>query len=312
MSSIQSYKLILVTGCPRSGTTAIGKVLSFGKSTSLLYEPFNRFIGLKGINTSFMIPGIEPLTETQTDSYYNHLKKLNLSYKKSSYKPHGSYYKRKLKKIIGERGIISYYQCKLNPWLETIIWKDPIAVFFSGYLLNKSDIQIVVTTRSPLAVAGSFKRLNWSYSLEEIFNRVIKINPQIKYLSKYIGTENSAKNSAILWTMIYSTILYWIEDTHRSIYLVNPESILQNPLLNYNKLYSQLSLNWNKKIGNKINKFHSNNQKGYPSKNKTHDFRRYPDTFNTYYKKILTDDEYHFINSLTSELWASLKASCFI
>ena len=42
-------QLVLVTGSPRSGTTAVGQMLALGRGVGTLHEPFNRLVGLKEI-----------------------------------------------------------------------------------------------------------------------------------------------------------------------------------------------------------------------------------------------------------------------
>lgn len=44
---------ILVTGCPRSGTTFLGKVLSFPTEVGYIREPFNRDFGLDDLEYEF-------------------------------------------------------------------------------------------------------------------------------------------------------------------------------------------------------------------------------------------------------------------
>ena len=50
-------RLILVTGVPRSGTTAVGQMLSLAAGAGALHEPFNYHSGLRHIANYFEIPG---------------------------------------------------------------------------------------------------------------------------------------------------------------------------------------------------------------------------------------------------------------
>ena len=49
--------LILVTGMPRSGTTAVGEVLSTAAGTAVLHEPLNYLVGLSDVPHYFAFPG---------------------------------------------------------------------------------------------------------------------------------------------------------------------------------------------------------------------------------------------------------------
>ncbi len=50
----------MVTSCPRSGTIAVGRMLSFGRGVCALPEPFNYHVGLREMERYFEIPGWLP------------------------------------------------------------------------------------------------------------------------------------------------------------------------------------------------------------------------------------------------------------
>src|SRR6185437_8497572 len=47
-------KHILVTGCPRSGTTFLGRVLALPNEVCYVSEPFNKDFGLAGLDKQFV------------------------------------------------------------------------------------------------------------------------------------------------------------------------------------------------------------------------------------------------------------------
>ena len=56
-------RLVLVTGTPRSGTTAVGSILAAAPGARELYEPFNRHVGMVEVDVDFPVVGAGTLDE---------------------------------------------------------------------------------------------------------------------------------------------------------------------------------------------------------------------------------------------------------
>lgn len=60
-----SRTLILVTGPPRSGTTAVGSAIAKSKDCVSLHEPMNKHTGDKCINRYFELPGYNDFSQKE-------------------------------------------------------------------------------------------------------------------------------------------------------------------------------------------------------------------------------------------------------
>ena len=85
-------KPIIISGIPRSGTTALGRILSSIEGFSMIYEPFNLNQGIKDIQFNYPYPG-KNISIKQFQSIFNNLIQFKSSFKKG-YLKHDSFIKR--------------------------------------------------------------------------------------------------------------------------------------------------------------------------------------------------------------------------
>lgn len=163
-------RLILVTGAPRSGTTAVGQYLGWAERTATLYEPMNYDTGDKCIQRYFEVPGSDEFSFQDFDDLVSRVSRLRLNLKSGIFS--GESLRRVLlKTFVGSQSRQSYARARIDPRCQTIIWKDPIAVFAARRLTEQFRVPVVVTPRPPVAVVASFKRLNWQFDVKNISER---------------------------------------------------------------------------------------------------------------------------------------------
>lgn len=304
-------RLILVTGTPRSGTTAVGLNLSMGKGVRTLYEPFSKKAGMVEINNHFEVPGSEIFPYSKLDLCIKKLKCLDLKLKPGIF-PKDTGFNKLVKFIVGGRSKFYYRVCKYDPFVHTVIWKDPLACFTSEYVAKFHDIDVIVTCRNPWAVAASFKRLGWSFDLPEIQSRLAEVNPfkiQIPEAKDMINIHPSVLNASVLWYLVNSVLLSWKEQ--QKIQFVNLDSIIINPVKAYKTIYEKLDLDFNTSIQNKIQKnYNSISDKISPDLNQTHDWNRNVLSVNTYWDKLLSEEEVRLVGQINNDLWQALQAEC--
>ncbi len=163
-------KIVFVTGLPRSGTTVVGDILGAGPRAISLYEPMNPQSGDVRFNEFFPIPRTGPFPEPALDDYLVDLQALRLRLRPGVF-PHERGLRALAKRLVGGRSRVSLRRSRLRPRAETLICKDPFALFCIPELLAR-DIPVVYTYRPPEAIAASFKRLHWTYPVDLIAERL--------------------------------------------------------------------------------------------------------------------------------------------
>jgi hypothetical protein len=310
-------RLILVTGTPRSGTTALGHHLALGRGIRTLYEPFGIYAGMVEIKQYFEIPGTHSFSTKQMDDCIANLQSLNLTLNPGIY-PRNKGWMRWIKSISGGRSQLYYRLCKVDPFLHTVIWKDPFACFATDYVTKQHDVDAIVTFRNPWAVAASFKRLNWSFDLESLQERLNELNLSVPGLSQMAGNQDSSEihssvdNVNRLWHIIHAVLLSW-KKKNSKINFVNLDNLISDPIAAYKMLYHAVNLDFNTKIENKIKIIYSNaSNKTQPSDRQVHDWNRDISKINQYWKNLLTQAEIDLIQTSNNDLWQKLQSECLL
>jgi Sulfotransferase domain len=310
-------RLILVTGTPRSGTTALGHHLALGKGVRTLYEPFGIYAGMVEIKQYFEIPGTQSFTTQQLDECITKLQTLNLNLNLGIY-PKNKGWMRSVKSIFGGRSQLYYRLCKADPFLHTIIWKDPFACFATDYITAQHDVDAIVTYRNPWAVAASFKRLNWSFDLENLQARLNELNLSVPGLHQIAHNKDSSEisssveNGSMLWHIIHSVLLGW-KMKNPKINFVNLDNLISDPIAAYKIIYNAVELDFSPQIENKIKTSYSkSSNKIQPSDRRVHDWNRDLSKINQYWKNLLTQSEIDLIHNLNNDLWKKLQPECLL
>ncbi len=308
-------RLILVTGCSRSGTTAIGSNLALAPHTRYIYEPFNSQTGLSCINTHFPVPGSTEFPIELFDECVERIKRLNLKLKRGVL-ARDTGWRRLFKTYIGSRTRLSYLSCRFDPFLQTIIWKDPLAAFAVDALARRHSIPVVVTVRPPIAVSASFKRMAWTPRVAELNRRLNEVGLDFAgaYIRRYKDNlDQPAIASAILWQMVYTALLH-VHPHANVTYFVDVRDFIDSPAARYRHLYNLLDLPWSDKIQAAIEHRHVDRgvdrAKVEQLPQRAHVAKRNLQQINEYGRKLLTPEEVQVIEDVTSGVWPDVQAAC--
>lgn len=312
---MSEYKTILVTGCPRSGTTPVGSNLALAPGARYLYEPFNPSYGLRTISRFYEVPGANGFSMERLDGCIAAIRQLRLDLKRFNW-PRETPARRLLKRVVGGRAQLSYLLCRLDWTLDTVIWKDPIACFATAAVVDRHRIPVVVTVRPPAAVAASYKRLQWEPGVFAVVRSLSQVGIEYPDLLHHYGrhAENPVIGAALLWWVVYATLLRWAESRPLIRFLSLQESI-DRPIDVYRDFYRFLGLRWTPRVERKLTK-QSLSQTGRepipdrPLPKRAHIARRRLDEINTYGSKLLTSVEAAIIEEMTSDLWSQVSAAC--
>lgn len=271
-------KNILVTGCRRSGTTFLGRVLSLDKHISYLSEPFNPDYGIKGLNEINISPYYkkENTKEEKIDlleKYFNlkdvdfkfmfngeDFKRLNFILNLFQNKTNEDFYKRLGRIIFKNRAKLTYFKAKVNPFRKNILVKDPHAALSSKYLTDKFNLKTVFIIRHPAAFYYSMKKQKWGYPIQNFLNQEDLINDYlIQYkneLTNLVGDNNLQNRIIVEWKIINKLLLEYSKENPDFI-MIKHKDICLNPVSTAKKIYDELGINFNQSVENKIKRMTS-------------------------------------------------------
>jgi hypothetical protein len=308
-------KVILLTGCPRSGTTPVGSNLALAPGARYLYEPFNPNFGLRVISRFYEVPGANTFSIETFDDCVDAIRRVRLDLRRGRF-PREKGLRLLLKRLLGSRSHWAYLKCRLDWSLDTVIWKDPTACFAAKAAIDHHQIPVVVTVRPAAAVAASYKRMQWGSGIVKILASLEQIGIDYSSLMADYGKhlESHATGAALLWYVAYQTLLEWAE-TRPLICFVNLQDTIDHPVEMYSDLCERLGLVWTPSVADKLRRRYlsQTEAKQKPSQalpQRAHVSGRSLSDVNTYGKKLLTAEELRIIEEMTTELWLRLKAAC--
>lgn len=294
---MRQRRLILVTGAPRTATTPVGNLLAQCQGTVSLYEPLGP-TGLSWIREAFPMVGrrlgIEP---DQLATLLGQLRDVRLGKLKPQTRPGAAASLRS--RLLGSRTLHSARIAKLQPWARTVIWKDPHAIMMVPDLVD-SDVEVVVTARTPWAHAASYKRLGWHSKAAEIYPRWATRFGDCKTCETFLDrTGDSVVSAALLWRMSYLPLIRTQSLTQ--VHLITSEALERDERSTYFELLEQLGLTPTRGVERTLAKPRRDAAASGPNK-KTHDWKRSVASLNRYWQEVLSGDDLGNIHAITGDV----------
>jgi hypothetical protein len=313
MIDLNGYRLILVTGSPRSGTTAVGDKLSLPISTGYLHEPFNVAVGIRDVENQFEAVGARNFSTERLDAIMRGIATLRLRWK-SGVRPTDQGVDRLIKHFLGGRARVSFLRCLANPVLDTIIWKDPLAVLLVNEVSAGYGVPVVVTARPPEAIAASYVRMGWRPRIDDLLDTFSQLGWSDNQLASQFGCEfgRPAVAAAALWWLIYSKLTEWGAKSS-NIHFVSIQDIVENPVQMYKHLYKLLNLPWSERISRRIQKTYeqsSTKNRSTQLPNVAHVKHRNLNAVNIYGSELVTSADMELIYNMTRTLWIDVQRLC--
>ena len=245
-------KHILVTGCPRSGTTFLGTVLALPPEVGYIREPFNRQYGLDGLSHDFtyLYPGMR-----DEEFYGDLIQKLvegRASFQRLPLKAEPT--KRQLGRLLFKSGSnFTYLKAKYHPATRRYLLKDPMATLASQYFHRRFDMEVVVIVRHPIPILTSMRRVGTDHDLTDLISQ-----PRLyqKYLKPILGKTDINRlplleRQALLWTSLNLVLSDFVRNNPDFIVLRHKD-IASKPFENFKRLYSRLGLEYTDTVDRRI------------------------------------------------------------
>ena len=306
---VAEMRIILVPGSPRSGTTAVGRNLALPPTVGSLYEPFNVHAGLKEIQHQFEIVGANNFTAERLAAVVDRIEHLRLPSWKAPVRPTDNVIRRLLKHVVGGLGRQSYLKCRLNPFINTLVWKDPLAAFVAKEVAQRYGMPVLVTVRPPQAVAASFKRMNWKPDPNAIVDAFGQVGWDDHGLRNQFGSRfhEPTVAAAAVWWLVYCKLVDWAPSC-ANIHFVSVQDLVKDPIGMYQALYAKFELPWSSRIEKSVRSEYSQEhgaETNLPAK--PHIKKRSIKDINVYGSSLLSDTEKNIIREMTDGLWQHMK-----
>ncbi|RMF06476.1 MAG: sulfotransferase [Candidatus Neomarinimicrobiota bacterium] len=242
---------LLVTGCPRSGTTWVGKTLALHPDMGYLQEPFNndhnqgrvpgkwphRFFYIHSGNAGTFRPLVEQLFHF---TYYP----VPGLFARQSWRDRAMHLK-------------EFCLWTRARWMaKRPLIKDPFAFFSTPWLVREMGVKPIILIRHPAAVISSIKRLNWNLRFDHFLEQPELMQDWLWDLAEEIQSVSTSQagflaKGIVFWKLFYQTVIKW-ETRYPDWIFLKHEDLSRHPVAEFAQLYQKLGLKFDPSIRRKI------------------------------------------------------------
>lgn len=196
---------------------------------------------------------------------------------------------------------IRYRASKMRPLV-----KDPLALFSSEWLAAEFGMQIVIMVRSAVAFVSSIKRLNWGFDYErnwlaqDLLMRDLLGHRADEYRG-YQGEVDIVGEGIVIWNSIYDVVDQF-RTRHPEWSFVKYESLADDPVAGFERLYGTLGLTWSPAVAGKIGEQNSAKNPGEVPIWKRRAVKRDSAAAKTTWQTRLTPEEIERVRTGTQEV----------
>ena len=250
---------IIISGSHRSGSTWLGKMISFSEKVCYIHEPLNK---AHRPEIKYWFPYISDHNESMYRNYLNDVFTYNFHLLKNLFK------------LRTPRQVKSFYYNLKSSYhshgkeLRPLV-KDPLAIFSLEWLFKTYNAQIIVLIRGPLPFVSSLKQLNWTHPFEDFVKQpelLKKFDVDLqKQIMEYAKTKKDVVDQAILlWNSVNGYIYHYYYPKYQNNekwLFIKHEDISTNPMHYFEQIFSFLNIRFTKKIKNIIEDFTNENNR---------------------------------------------------
>lgn len=274
VDKIQNW--MFVTGVPRSGTTFVGRVLSWPLEVDYIHEPFNAACGIPGMKGRYRY--IRPSLDTEEMRRNHALIQRLFNYDftlRTTHDEKDSRTRKMVKHVFGSRGPFYLRMAKLNPFHRAAVIKDPTGCLMAEYLYLTFGVKPVIVVRHPVSLAASLKRIDW-------WPKTFMLGQQKALVEDYFVDEvdlltkkwpDRLQTMAAHWRSIYKVLLTQAS-RHPDWQIVKIEDISASPVDTFQQLYDALGLTWTSYVESRIRSHTSREGRAEAREGRVQDLQR--------------------------------------
>lgn len=302
---------IMVTGCPRSGTSWVGNIISASPDVFQLYEPFNPDAPVYlNVPEPFYPMGAdapEPLKQELDE-----LIQLGEVSRRILSVPKGVF-----QVLSAGRNPATYFVLRRlrarEPFLSPIrvCVKDPIGLYSADWLASEYDAAGVVMVRHPCAVISSYLALGWESDMPTLINRALPedanyLEPKCEQYSR--GELGDLDALILQWQILTEETLALKKRHPEWMYIVH-DRLCEAPEEWFEFIFQKLGLSFDEKTRAKVALESSSSNKIDPGKHVQHSHARDSKALATAWQSRLDPDVADQILAQATGTWERVLAT---
>lgn len=242
-------KWVFVTGAPRSGTSFVGRILSWPLTVDLIFEPTDPLVGISGIDRRYLY--LRPRGDGQ-DHYGRVLARIfsyDFTYRSPAPAQGESWLTRIRKRWVGPRGAVHLAMAKLNPFHRCAVIKDPDGCLLTEYLYTRHGVRPVICVRHPTAFVASYLHHRFPWDLPELAGQPALVEDYFHGDASLfqLDPQDRVAGAAVLWLALNRVLLDQCS-RHPDWIVVVHEELCQAPVDTFRNLFDRLELPWSRRV----------------------------------------------------------------
>ena len=306
MPNASATSPILVTGCPRSGTTWVGNIIAASKDVFSIYEPFNKDAP-GNLATPDRFHEITDTSDARVRAECAELVALGkLPRRALMTLPGLGQYRARTRRLAPRLAARQMLKAE-GPFLSTgrVCIKDPLAFYSAEWLAREHSAKPVILIRHPCSVISSYLALGWKSEMPALMKHRVPSIPGSLALevAAYRDTPTSDLHALILqWKVMAAKTLEYSK-RHPNWKFVVHDLLCQWPEKQFEEIFAYLDLDLTDQIRERIRSESSPDNVVDPRKHTQHAHSRASrdlvDAWRTRLEPALADQ----ILADTNELW---------
>ncbi|MFV0633111.1 sulfotransferase family protein [Demequina sp.] len=312
MTAAAAQRPIVVTGCPRSGTTWVGSTVGASSEVFYLYEPFNdqaphpldvseRYLYVPPDAPADAVADIPTLVQmgAMRERVAAGGRAMRL----------GRGFRTDLPAHLAARELRHSPSAFVTA--RRTLFKDPLAFFAAEWLAARHDALVVMMVRHPAGMISSYVKLEWPCEVDSLLRQEGLSDrftaPLTDQIDAWRADPEDRLGGLILQWSIFAHAALALREEHPDWLYMSHENVCEDPVPQFTALYEYLGLRWTPALERKVIEDSTAAQVD-PTRHTQHQLQRDSKALAGAWKSRLSADDRARIEAETGDLWARLSS----
>ena len=312
MSAARRDRPIVVTGCPRSGTTWVGSTVGASSEVLYLYEPFNDGAP-HHLDVEERYLYVDPEAPADAVPDVSTLMAMGARRPRARAAGRGLWLGRSFRSELPAH--LALHEVARSPrsalTARRTLVKDPLAFFAAEWLESRFDAMVVMMVRHPAGMISSYLKLDWPCEVDSLLRqdgiRARFTAPLAAELERYSANPQDRLGGLILQWKIFAHAALDLREQHPQWLYMSHENVCEQPVPQFRMLFDHLGLRWTPALERKVVADSTATQVD-PAQHQQHALQRDSRTLAAAWRSRLSEEVADRIEEEAGPLWERLSA----
>lgn len=257
MTARRDHRPIVVTGCPRSGTTWVGSTIGSASEVFYLYEPFNDEAP-HPLRLDQRFPYVDPAAPANAIADVETLVRMGRFTPRLRAAAKAARLGRDFRRDLPAH--LAAHEASHSPGrfvgARRTLVKDPLAFFAAEWLEARHDALVVMMVRHPAGMISSYLKLGWPSEIDALLGQRPLADrfstPLAREIARYREHPEDRLGALILQWKLFAHAALELRDAHPAWIYMSHENVCAAPVAQFRELFDRLGLTWTARLERKV------------------------------------------------------------